>query len=124
MEGERYSPRLHSPLFFFALAHPGGGIAVGRLGGLVPDSLAEVRNLVTIDPMKREAAEILKDALALPTEARAALAGSLLESLDTEVDEDVEADWAAEVTRRVAELDSGAVQTISWAEVRRRLAAR
>ena len=38
--------------------------------------------------MKRDAAEILKDALALPTEARAALAGSLLDSLDTEVDED------------------------------------
>jgi hypothetical protein len=37
--------------------------------------------------VKREAAEILKDALALATEARAALAGLLLESLDTEVDE-------------------------------------
>jgi hypothetical protein len=32
--------------------------------------------------MKREAAVILKDALVLPTEARAAVAGSLLESLD------------------------------------------
>ena len=74
--------------------------------------------------MKREAAEILKDALALPAEARAALAGSLLDSLDTEVDEDAEAAWAAEVNRRVAELDSGAVKTIPWAEVRRRLAAR
>jgi hypothetical protein len=62
--------------------------------------------------MKRDAAEILKDALALPTEARAALAGSLLESLDTEVDEDPEAAWATEVNRRVAELDGGAVQTI------------
>jgi len=74
--------------------------------------------------MKREAAEILKDALALPTEARAELAESLLESLDTEADEDAEPAWATEVNRRVAQLDSGAVQTISWAEVRRRLAAR
>lgn len=74
--------------------------------------------------MKREAADILKDALELPTEARAALAGSLLDSLDTEVDEDAEAAWAAEVSRRVRELDSGIVQTIPWAEVRRRLAAR
>lgn len=74
--------------------------------------------------MKRHAAEILKEALALPTEARAALAGSLLDSLDTEVDEDAEAAWATEVTRRVTELDSGAVKTIPWAEVRRRLAAR
>lgn len=74
--------------------------------------------------MKREPAEILKDALALPAEARAALAGSLLESLDTEVDEDAEAAWATEVNRRVAELNHGAVKTIPWAEVRRRLGAR
>jgi hypothetical protein len=44
--------------------------------------------------MKRDAAEILKDAMALPSEARAALAGSLLDSLETEVDEDAEAAWA------------------------------
>ena len=74
--------------------------------------------------MKREAAEILKDALGLPNEARAALAGSSLESLDTEADEDADAAWATEVNRRVAELDSGAVKAIHWAEVRRRLAAR
>jgi putative addiction module component (TIGR02574 family) len=74
--------------------------------------------------MKRDAAEILKEALALPSEARAALAGSLLDSLDAEVDEDAEDAWATEVTRRVTELDSGAVKTIPWAEVRRRLAAR
>jgi Putative addiction module component len=29
--------------------------------------------------------------------------------------------WATEVDRRVAELDSGAVQTVPWAEVRCRL---
>lgn len=74
--------------------------------------------------MKRDAAEILKEALALPTEARAALAGSLLDSLDTEVDEDAEAAWAMEVNRRVAELESEAVKTIPWAEVRRRLGGR
>ena len=74
--------------------------------------------------MKRDAAEILKDALALPTEARAALAAALLESLDTEVDEDAEAAWASEINRRVAELDGGAVKTVPWTEVRRRLAAR
>jgi putative addiction module component (TIGR02574 family) len=74
--------------------------------------------------MKRHAAEILKEALALPTEARAALVGSLLDSLDTDVDEDAEAAWATEVNRRVAELDSGAAKTIPWAEVRRRFAAR
>lgn len=70
--------------------------------------------------MKRDAAEILKQALALPTEARAALAGSLLESLDTDVDEDAEAAWAIEVDRRVAELDNGSVKTVPWARVRSR----
>lgn len=74
--------------------------------------------------MKRGPAEILKDALALPIEERAALAGSLLESLETEVDEDAEAAWATEVNRRLAELDGGAVKTVPWTEVRRRLAAR
>ena len=74
--------------------------------------------------MKRDAAEILKEALALPTEARAALAGSLLDSLDTDVDEDAQAVWATEVNRRVAELDNGTVKTVPWEEVRRRLAAR
>ena len=74
--------------------------------------------------MKRDAAEILKDALALPTEARAALAGSLLESLDTEVDEDAEAAWASEINRRVAELETGVLRSIPWADVRRRLAQR
>jgi putative addiction module component (TIGR02574 family) len=74
--------------------------------------------------MKRDAAEILKEALALPTEAPAALAGLLLDSLDTDVDQDAEPSWANEVNRRVAELDSGAVKTVPWAEVRRRLAAR
>jgi hypothetical protein len=40
------------------------------------------------------------------------------------VDEDAEAAWATEVKRRVAELDSGAVKSVSWAELRRRLAPR
>ena len=74
--------------------------------------------------MKRDAAEILKDALALPTEALAALAGSLLESLDTEVDEDAEAAWGSEINRRVAELETGVLRPIPWADVRRRLAQR
>jgi hypothetical protein len=33
------------------------------------------------------------------------------------VDEDAEVAWATEIDRRVAELDSGAVKTIPWAEV-------
>ena len=74
--------------------------------------------------MKREAAEILKEALALPRGDRAALAESLLASLDAHVADDAEAAWATEVIRRLAEFDGGSVKTIPWAEVRRRLAAR
>jgi putative addiction module component (TIGR02574 family) len=73
--------------------------------------------------VKRKAADIL-EALALPSEERSALAASLLDSLDTDVDEDAKAAWVTEVNRRVTNLDSGAVKTIPWAEARRRLAAR
>ncbi len=74
--------------------------------------------------MKRDAAEILKDALALPPEARAAVAGSLLESLDDQVDEGAEAAWEAEIARRLNDLDTGKVKLIPWATVRRRLMGR
>jgi putative addiction module component (TIGR02574 family) len=69
--------------------------------------------------VKRKAVDILKEALALPSEERAALAASLLESLDTDVEEDAEAAWLTEVHRRLAELDCCAVNTVPWAEVRR-----
>lgn len=74
--------------------------------------------------MKRDPTEILKDALALPPEARAALAGSLIDSLDEEVDEGAEAAWEAEITRRLEQLKSGKVKPIPWSEARRRLAGR
>ena len=74
--------------------------------------------------MKRDAADILKDALALPPEARAAVAGSLLESLDDQVDEGAVAAWEAEIARRLSDLDTGKVKLIPWATVRRRLMRR
>jgi putative addiction module component (TIGR02574 family) len=74
--------------------------------------------------MSPDVSELLKMALALPPEARAALAGSLLESLDNEpADEDVEAAWNEEIKRRIEEIDSGKVKMIPYEEVRRRLAA-
>ena len=74
--------------------------------------------------MKREATEILRDALDLPPEARAALAGSLICSLEESVDENAEQAWAEEIARRVAEIDSGNVDLVSWTEARRRLRGR
>jgi putative addiction module component (TIGR02574 family) len=73
--------------------------------------------------MRRDPAEILKDALELPAEGRAALTDSLLESLDSEVDEDAEAAWQQEIHRRLDELDSHQVAPQPWSDVRRRLRA-
>ena len=68
--------------------------------------------------------KILEKALKLPAEARAALAGSLIESLDEAVDEKVEAAWADEIAQRVAELDSGKAKTIPWSKARRLILSR
>ena len=74
--------------------------------------------------MAEDAAELLTHALKLPPAARAAIAGSLIDSLETEVDEDAEAAWRTEIALRVRDIDSGAVQTIAWDEVRRQLRSR
>ncbi len=73
--------------------------------------------------MSQEISELLKKALALPAEARAALAGSLLESLDDIVDESAEEEWNKEIARRIGELDSGKVKPVPWAEARRQVSA-
>ena len=71
--------------------------------------------------MANDAAEVLKNALALPAEARAALIDSLIASLDQTIDEHAENAWREEIHRRLKEIDSGAVQLIRWEEARRRL---
>lgn len=74
--------------------------------------------------MEPDPAKLLQEALKLPPERRAALAASLLESLEEEVDEDAEAAWAAEITKRVHDLDSGRVVPVPWAEARRMIMGR
>ena len=71
--------------------------------------------------MSSAAAKLLEEALKLPVEARAALAGSLLDSLDDTIDEDVEQAWALEIARRLEEVQSGKVRGVPWAEARRRI---
>ena len=66
--------------------------------------------------------EILKEALKLPPEARAALAGTLIDSLDEVVDKDAESAWEAEIVMRLKEIDEGKVNLIPWAEARARIA--
>ncbi|MDP2982171.1 MAG: addiction module protein [Candidatus Latescibacter sp.] len=74
--------------------------------------------------MKHNAAEIYKEALELPQEARAALIGSLLDSLNEEMDENAESLWEAEILKRIRELDKGTAKTIPWFEVKHHLMVR
>ncbi len=74
--------------------------------------------------MKRDPRDILRDALEPPPEARAALAASLLDSLDQAVDEDAEAAWQSEIATRLKELNEGRVRLVPWAEARRQIAGR
>ena len=72
--------------------------------------------------MAEIADHLLVEALRLPSSARAALAASLIESLDSTVDADAEARWAVEIRRRIAALGAGALTT-PWAEARKRIVA-
>jgi len=74
--------------------------------------------------MPREAAQILHEALELPPEQRAALADSLLNSLDTEVDADVEQAWQDEIERRIESVRNGTAEMVPWEEVQARLLSR
>ncbi len=71
--------------------------------------------------MSRMSEELYQKALDLDERERAALAARLIESLDAELEEGVEAAWLAEVERRMEELDSGKVRSIPWDELRARL---
>jgi len=74
--------------------------------------------------MPREAAQILNEALELPPEQRAALADSLLNSLDTEVDAEVEQAWQDEIERRIESVRNGTAEMVPWEEVQARLLSR
>ena len=67
--------------------------------------------------MESHPAELLRDALALPIEARSAL----IESLDAAVDEGATEAWKREIELRLKQIDDGTVELISWGAARRRL---
>jgi putative addiction module component (TIGR02574 family) len=73
--------------------------------------------------MSREANRLLKQALTLPVDERAELAGFLIESLDKSKDKSVRAAWDVEIARRMEELDSGKVKPVPIEQARRRLAS-
>ncbi len=70
--------------------------------------------------MTQEANELLQRALTLADSDRAELAGNLIASLDTFVDEGMEAAWQQEAVRRLQEVQSGKIKPISWDEVQQK----
>lgn len=61
---------------------------------------------------------VLSAALLLPQEDRLNLIDALWNSVPPDSDVCFSEEWAHEIERRVAELDSGAPKTISWSQVR------
>ena len=68
--------------------------------------------------MIASAKTLFESALSLDDQERAELVGLLLSSFEDDADEGVDYAWKDEVSRRVAELDSGVIQMISWSKVR------
>jgi putative addiction module component (TIGR02574 family) len=57
-------------------------------------------------------AELITEALALPSHARAYLAETLLESLDHDEDFAISAAWLSEIKHRTEQLDEGLVAAL------------
>ena len=70
--------------------------------------------------MSGEVTDLLKRALALPAEERAALANTLLDSLESTT-QSVEEAWDQEVARRIEDLNSGRAVTVPWEQLHREL---
>ena len=71
--------------------------------------------------MSTPVGDLFKQASTLDEQDRATLAGLLLESLEGEVDEDIETAWRDEIERRLTELDAGGVELVPWEEVQAKL---
>ncbi|MFI5118108.1 MAG: addiction module protein [Terriglobales bacterium] len=68
--------------------------------------------------MSPEVSDLLKRALALSVDERAALANTLLDSLAS-TDESVQEAWDQEVARRIEDLRAGKAVTVAWEELHR-----
>ena len=76
--------------------------------------------------MSPEVSDLLKRALSLPVDERAALANTLLDSLDPandQTDDSVEEAWDKEVARRMKDLEAGRAVTVPWEELHQKLLA-
>ena len=74
--------------------------------------------------MTEKTSKLLQTALALSEEERAELACSLIDSLDSTIEEGAEDAWDREIARRITDLDSGRTKTVPWEIVRGRISAK
>jgi putative addiction module component (TIGR02574 family) len=81
---------------------------------------AQVERTITL--MSPEVSDLLKRALSLPVDERAALANALLDSLEP-AQESIEEAWDKEVARRMKDLEAGRAVTVPWEELRQQLLA-
>jgi len=72
--------------------------------------------------MSPEISDLLKRALALSPDERAALANTLLDSLESS-NESVQEAWDEEVARRIEDLKKGKAVTVPWEQLHRELLA-
>ncbi|MFZ0684426.1 MAG: addiction module protein [Terriglobales bacterium] len=74
--------------------------------------------------MSPETSDLLKRALALPANERAALANTLLDTLESPNKSiSLQEAWDAAVARRIADLKAGKAVTVPWEELHRELLA-
>ena len=72
-----------------------------------------------------ETNQIIASALKLPLDGRISLLNAVLESVDKPSEEltqsELDQSWAEEISRRVTEIDSGCVDTVSSSELWKKL---
>jgi putative addiction module component (TIGR02574 family) len=70
--------------------------------------------------MAKLAENIIKAAVKLPQKDRVRVVERLLNTLEPEAEQDVDAAWAAEIERRSREIKEGTVRLLPWKEVKSR----
>jgi len=70
--------------------------------------------------MAKLAENIIKAAVKLPQKDRLRVVERLLNTLEPEAEQDVDAAWAAEIERRSREIKAGTVRPLPWRQVKSR----
>lgn len=76
------------------------------------------------DGMNTESQQLLQPALALPDSDRAEIAASLIHSLDSDIDNNIDEAWAQEIKQHIESIDKGQVKLIPWDDVMLEMGAR